>query len=154
MAGCRSAQATCSGENKSDCGSAIIGQPAKTFGVHHGHSAREIEVAKNCRAGKNCDFASHGIVTAPESQGQDNATKASANIAIVTKSDWRGLTRPSPQSLSAGERERTEFVPQLFGQTKMTVLAGTHRSAPLSWRKLRLERWKWHPCCRGSAASF
>src|SRR3954469_15787462 len=98
MAGRRSAHATCSGENKSDCGSAIIGQPANTFGVHHGHSARAIEVARNCRAGKNCDFASHGIVTAPESHGQDSATKARANIAMLTKSDWRGLTRPSRQS--------------------------------------------------------
>src|SRR5436190_20480885 len=84
MSGPRHASRRCSGENISDCGSAICGQPAKTFGVHHGHSPRAIELARNCTCGKNCDLASQGIVTAPESHGEEGRRKARANTAMVT----------------------------------------------------------------------
>jgi hypothetical protein len=80
---------TCSGENSSDCGSEISGQPAKALGDHHGQSPRASDAARNCIGGKNCDFASHGIVTAPDSHGHAHATNASAKIATVTSSEAR-----------------------------------------------------------------
>jgi hypothetical protein len=95
------ANSTWSGENKSDCGSEICGQPAKTFGDHHGHSPRATDVARNCTWGKNCDFASHGIVTSPESQGQAGNRKASMKIARVRTSGTRAAEttgRPAPAS--------------------------------------------------------
>ena len=91
----KAASRTCSGENSSDCGSEISGQPAKTLGVHHGHSPRANEVARNCTCGKNCDLASHGIVTAPDSHGQAGSRKASAKIAIVAASGTRALAVPA-----------------------------------------------------------
>src|SRR6266567_4075738 len=89
IAALEAASSTCSGENKSDCGSEISDQPAKTFGDHHGHSPRASELARNCTCGKNCDFASHGMVTAPDSHGHAGSRKASANIASVTGSGTR-----------------------------------------------------------------
>src|SRR5258708_36253683 len=83
------ANRTWSGENKSDCGSEICGQPAKTLGDHQGHSPRANELARNCTCGKNCDFASHGIVRRPESQGQAGSRNASMNIKSVRRSGRR-----------------------------------------------------------------
>src|SRR6266849_3118335 len=91
----KTASKTWSGENSSDCGSEISGQPAKTLGAHHGHSPRANDVAKNCTCGKNCDLASHGIVTAPDSQGQAGSRKASAKTAIVATSGTRALAMPA-----------------------------------------------------------
>src|SRR6266852_2568060 len=91
----KAASRTCSGENSSDCGSEISGQPANTLGAHHGHSPRANDVARNCTCGKNCDLASHGIVTAPDSQGQAGSRKASAKIAIVATSGTRALAAAS-----------------------------------------------------------
>src|SRR5262249_60444588 len=79
------------GENRSDCGSEICGQPANTFGDHTGHSPRASELARNCTCGKNCDLASHGIVTLPESHGQAGTRKASAKIAIASTSGTRAV---------------------------------------------------------------
>src|SRR5215470_4809377 len=86
MAELNTASNTWSGENKSDCGSEICGQPAKTLGDHHGHSPRAIELARNCTCGKNCDFASHGIVRRPESQGHAGSRTASVKIKSVRTS--------------------------------------------------------------------
>src|SRR5258708_1948619 len=91
MAEFNAAKRTWSGENKSDCGSEICGQPAKTLGIHHGHSPRAMDVAKNCTGGKNCDFASHGMVTAPESQGEAGSKKASAKTTMVSGSGMRAV---------------------------------------------------------------
>src|SRR2546429_4107316 len=101
IAALEAASSTCSGENKSDCGSEISDQPAKTFGDHHGHSPRANELARNCTCGKNCDFASHGIVTSPESHGQTGNRKTSRKIATVTASGTRAAeaaARPAPAS--------------------------------------------------------
>src|SRR4029453_4655185 len=89
MAELNSASRTWSGENRSGLGSEISGQPAKTLGVHQGHSPRANDVARNCTCGKNCDFASHGMVTAPDSHGQAGGRNASAKIAMVTTSATR-----------------------------------------------------------------
>src|SRR5437870_8417345 len=89
ISGCKAANRTCNGENSSDWGSQIIGQPAKTFGVHQGHSPRPMDAARNCNGGKNCDFASHGMVTAPESQGHAGTRKASAKTAMASGSPTR-----------------------------------------------------------------
>src|SRR5712691_7953700 len=75
-----------SGEKISDCGSEICGQPAKTFGVQNGDSPRASEAARKRTCGRNCDLASQGIVTAPESHGQDNTRHASANMPTVAGS--------------------------------------------------------------------
>src|SRR5262245_12924146 len=56
------------------------------LGVHHGHSPCAIDQARNCTCGKNCDFASQGMVTAPESHGQVGSRKASAKMAMVAGS--------------------------------------------------------------------
>src|SRR5262249_39065583 len=85
----KAASRTWNGENKSDWGSEICGQPANTFGDHHGHSPRASEFARNCTCGKNCDLASQGIVTLPESHGQAGTRKASAKIATVSTSGTR-----------------------------------------------------------------
>src|SRR5262249_47712464 len=74
--GSNAARAKCSGEKINDCGSAICGQPANTFGVQNGCSPRASEDARNCNPGWNCALASHGIVTAPESHGHDRAANA------------------------------------------------------------------------------
>src|SRR5215467_10139749 len=74
--GSNAASAKCSGEKISDCGSAICGQPANTFGVQNGDSPRASEDARNCNPGWNCAFASHGIVTMPESHGHDRIANA------------------------------------------------------------------------------
>src|SRR5215467_972337 len=74
--GSKAASARCRGEKISDCGSAICGQPAKTFGVQNGDSPRASDEARNCNSGWNCALASHGIVTAPESHGQDRTANA------------------------------------------------------------------------------
>ena len=47
VAALAAASKTWSGENKSDCGSEICAQPAKTLGDHHGHSPRANELARN-----------------------------------------------------------------------------------------------------------
>ena len=89
----KAASRTCSGENSSDCGSEISGQPANTLGAHHGHSPCANAVARNCTCGKNCDLASHGMVTAPDSHGQAGSTKASAKIAMVARSEMPAPAR-------------------------------------------------------------
>ena len=48
-----------------------------------------MDVARNCTAGKNCDFASHGMVTAPESQGSAGSQNAAAKIKTVSGSGTR-----------------------------------------------------------------
>jgi len=70
-----------------------MGQPANTFGDHHGHSPCAIDVARNCSAGKNCDFASHGMVTAPDNHGHASTTNAAAKSAIVIGSEYGAATR-------------------------------------------------------------
>src|SRR5205807_2960472 len=80
-----SASSTCSGENNIDCGSAMFGQPANTFGVQTGDSAVANARAMNSTGGKNVDFASHGIVTAPDSHGHAGTRNASAKIAMTRK---------------------------------------------------------------------
>src|SRR5215470_12695936 len=95
MAELNTASRTCSGENSSDCGSEICGQPAKILGDHHGHSPRAIELARNCTWGKNCDLASHGIVTAPDSHGQAGSRKARANSAMATPNGTRAAVAPA-----------------------------------------------------------
>src|SRR3989442_15520574 len=72
-----------SGEKISDCGSEICGHPAKTLGVQNGDSPRASEAARKRTCGRNCDLASQGIVTAPESHGQDSTRHASANRPTV-----------------------------------------------------------------------
>ena len=52
------ASSTCSGESSIDCGSAMFGQPAKTFGVQNGDSAVAKARAMNSTGGKKVDFAS------------------------------------------------------------------------------------------------
>src|SRR5436305_15228247 len=92
-----------SGENRSDCGSEICDQPAKTLGDHHGHSPRASELARNCACGKNGDFASHGIVTLPESHGQAGSRNDSVKIATVSTSGMRSAettARPAAASNS------------------------------------------------------
>src|SRR5262249_2243738 len=55
--------------------------------------------ARNCTCGKNWDFASHGIVTSPESHGQAGNTKASMKIARVTTRGTRAAAgRPASAS--------------------------------------------------------
>src|SRR5215216_5593174 len=76
-----------SGEKISDCGSETCGHPAKTLGVHNGDSPRAREAARKRTCGRNCDLASHGIVTAPDSHGQAKTRQASAKIASVADSD-------------------------------------------------------------------
>src|SRR5262249_59855046 len=61
------------------------------FGDHTGHSPRASELARNCTCGKNCDLASHGIVTLPESHGQAGPRQASPNIAIAGTSGPRAV---------------------------------------------------------------
>src|SRR5215467_7834752 len=95
MAELNTASRTCSGENSSDCGSEICGQPAKILGDHHGHSPRAIEPARNCTCGKNWDLASHGIVTAPDSHGQAGSRNASANMAMATPGETRATVLPA-----------------------------------------------------------
>src|SRR5262245_42228568 len=94
MAELNTASKTWRGENNSDCGSEIWVQPAKTFGVHHGHSPRANELARTCTCGKNCDLASHGIVTVPESHGQVGNRNASAKIPMVASSEMRAVSTP------------------------------------------------------------
>ena len=65
-----------SGEKISDCGSLICGQPAKTLGVQNGDWPVASERARNDSCGRNCDSASHGMVTAPDSHGQAGSMKA------------------------------------------------------------------------------
>src|SRR5215467_11544653 len=74
--GSSAASARCSGEKISDCGSAICGQPANTFGVQNGDSPRASDEARNCNSDWNCALASHGIVTAPESHGHERTANA------------------------------------------------------------------------------
>src|SRR5262249_58788862 len=89
MTGLSAASTTCSGENNSDCGSEISGQPANTLGVHHGHSPCAIDVARNCTGGKKCDFASQGMVTVPDSHGQGGSRKESANTPMGASNKTR-----------------------------------------------------------------
>src|SRR6267378_333624 len=109
MAELNTANRTWSGENNSDCGSEICVQPAKTLGVHHGHSPRANELARNCTCGKNCDLASHGIVTAPESHGQVGSRNASAKIPMVASKETRVVAMPaaSVPGRSSGHRDVT-----------------------------------------------
>src|SRR5947209_6770447 len=74
----QTASSTWSGENSIDCGSAMFGQPANTFGVQNGDSPLANARAMNSTGGKNVDFASYGTVTEPESHGQAGTRKASA----------------------------------------------------------------------------
>src|SRR4029077_2918321 len=120
MAESNAASSTWSGENNSDCGSEICAPPAKTFGVHHRHLPRAMEVARNCACGKNCDFASHGIVTAPESHGQAGSRKASAKIASVTATG----TRAAETSAAAGD-DRPAPARQLCTRSVPGVRAGS-----------------------------
>jgi len=46
------------------------------FGVQNGESPCAREVARNCSSGWNCDLASHGMVTAPDSHGHARNRKA------------------------------------------------------------------------------
>src|SRR5258707_14150831 len=100
MAELNAASSTWSGENSSDCGSEISGQPANTLGVHHGHSPCAMDVARNCTGGKNCDLASHGMVKVPESHGQAGSRNASANMAIVAGSEMRVVAAASAACVS------------------------------------------------------
>src|SRR5947199_4002496 len=84
------ASSTCSGESSIDCGSAMLGQPANTFGAQNGDSPLWKARAMNSTGGKNVDLASYGIVTAPESHGHAGTRKASAKIAMTRASGgWR-----------------------------------------------------------------
>src|SRR5436305_5289957 len=88
-----SASSTCSGESSIDCGSAMLGQPAKTFGAQNGDCPVWNARAMNSTGGKNVDFASYGIVTAPESHGHAGTRKASAKIATMRASGgWRVIS--------------------------------------------------------------
>src|SRR3954466_8592092 len=88
-----SASSTCSGESSIDCGSAMLGQPAKTFGAQNGDCPVWSARAMNSTGGKNVDFASYGIVTAPESHGHAGTRKASAKIATMRASGgWRVIS--------------------------------------------------------------
>ena len=80
------ASSTCSGEVSIDCGSAMFGQPANTFGIQNGDSPVWNARAMNSTGGKNVDLASYGIVTAPESHGHAGTRKASAKIATTRAS--------------------------------------------------------------------
>ena len=53
-----SASSTCSGEASIDCGSAMFGQPANTFGIQNGNSPVWNARAMNSTGGKNVDLAS------------------------------------------------------------------------------------------------
>src|SRR4051794_13723480 len=99
------ASSTCSGESSIDCGSAMLGQPAKTFGAQNGDCPVWNARAMNSTGGKNVDLASYGIVTAPESHGHAGTRKASAKIATMRASGgWRviseryrrGIVRENP----------------------------------------------------------
>src|SRR3977135_87181 len=109
MAELNTANRTWSGENNSACGSEICRQPAKTLGVHHGHSPRANELARNCTCGKNCDLASHGMVTVPESHGQVGSRNASAKIPMVVNKETRVVATPAASDLgrSLGHRDVT-----------------------------------------------
>src|SRR4051794_41794112 len=74
---------TCSGESSIDCGSAMLGQPAKTLGAQNGDCPMWNARAMNSTGGKNVDFASYGIVTAPESHGQGGTREGSAKNAMT-----------------------------------------------------------------------
>src|SRR3954454_17037479 len=100
-----SASNTCSGESSIDCGSAMLGQPAKTFGAENGDCPVWNARAMNSTGGKNVDLPSYGIVTAPESHGHAGTRKASAKIAAMRASGgWRviseryrrGIVRENP----------------------------------------------------------
>src|SRR3954454_12696807 len=87
------ASSTCSGERSIDCGSAMLSQPAKTFGAQNGDCPAWNARAMNSTGGKNVDLASYGIVTAPESHGHAGTRKASAKIAMTRASGgWRVIS--------------------------------------------------------------
>src|SRR5215510_12008310 len=87
--GATKASSRCGGEKISDCGSEICGQPAKTLGVQNGDSPRASDAARKLTCGKNCDLASHGMVTAPVSHGQARTSDASVNRPSVAGNSWR-----------------------------------------------------------------
>jgi hypothetical protein len=73
------------GEKISDCGSATWGDPAKTLCVQNGDCPECSACARNWICAWKCAFASNGIVTAPDSQGQHSATQAQQNSAAASQ---------------------------------------------------------------------
>ena len=59
------------------------------FGVQNGHSPAANERAMKATGGKKVDFASYGIVTAPESHGHAGTRNSSAKSATVAASSLR-----------------------------------------------------------------
>jgi hypothetical protein len=64
----------------------ICGQPPKTLGVQNGDWPVASERARNENCGRNCDSASHGMVTAPDSHGQAGGRNARAYSPSVSRS--------------------------------------------------------------------
>src|SRR6267378_4464452 len=99
--GSSQARRTCRGEKMSDCGSEICGQPAKTLGVQNGSSPRASDAARKRTCGRNCDLASHGMVTAPDSHGHDKTSQARAKILTVTERGNETESRVSTKLMRA-----------------------------------------------------
>src|SRR5262245_24825085 len=76
-----SASARNGGEKIIACGSATWGWPLNTNGVQNGDWPSARLRARNWIWGRKCALASHGMVTRPDSQGQQIASAASANRA-------------------------------------------------------------------------
>ena len=73
------------GEKMSDCGSATWGEPAKTLWFQKGDCPEWIARARNSTCAWKCALASNGIVTDPESQGQQRITHAITKAAPASR---------------------------------------------------------------------
>ena len=106
----RSASARNGGEKIMDCGSAIWGWPLNTKGAQNGDWPLARLWARNWICGWKCAFASQGIVTRPDSQGQPMTIAANTNIATARAIGWvsavgKNRSRPEGWLVWAGLRK-------------------------------------------------
>ena len=59
--------------------------------------------ARNCTCGRKCAFASHGIITVPESHGHANSSQPAAKIATAGQNSSSPASASSPNGLAPGK---------------------------------------------------
>src|SRR5262245_31117027 len=104
----------------------MSGQPANRLGVQNGDSPIASDLARNCKGGRNCDLASQGIVTRPDSHGHAGSRKASAKSAMVRASG----NLPVEMRVLAVRPEMSGFVPPSLGAASRGM-DGTDAEAPI-----------------------